>query len=233
LSVTGGTTGVKLTFDNNLAIASFAPGGGADASLQLTAGAKTYAFEFTDDSLGAPIPLQTAQNSTTQIVAVHINSTTQSTNQIVGALITAVQNTGFGVQQNTDGSLNILGNGVTAASFGSVTGGTFTASATIGVTSAALTGTQAVISTVQNAVTSVNTISANLGAATQQITGIQNFTSELSSALTAGVGALTDADLAAESARLTSLQTKQQLATQALSIANQQPQSLLTLFRNA
>ena len=45
------------------------------------------------------------------------------------------------------------------------------------------------------------------------------------------MGALTDADLAAESARLTSLQTKQQLATQSLSIANKQPQSLLTLFQ--
>ena len=42
---------------------------------------------------------------------------------------------------------------------------------------------------------------------------------------------LVDADLAEESARLTSLQTRQQLATQSLSIANQQSQSLLSLFR--
>jgi flagellin len=84
---------------------------------------------------------------------------------------------------------------------------------------------------VQSAITAANTISATLGAATDQITGLQSFTSSLSSALTAGVGALTDADLAAESAKLTSLQTKQQLATQSLSIANKQPQSLLTLFQ--
>ena len=87
------------------------------------------------------------------------------------------------------------------------------------------------ISTVQAAINNANKIAANLGAATQQLTGIQNFTTSLSSALTAGVGALTDADLAAESAKLTSLQTKQQLATQSLSIANKQPQSLLTLFQ--
>jgi flagellin len=74
-------------------------------------------------------------------------------------------------------------------------------------------------------------VAVNLGALSQQITGIQNFTSALSSALTAGVGALTDADLAAESAKLTSLQTAQQLATQSLSIANKQPQTLLTLFQ--
>jgi len=82
-------------------------------------------------------------------------------------------------------------------------------------------------------VTTLNTIAANLCAASQQITGIQNFTTSLSSALTAGVGALTDADLASESAQLSSLQTKQQLATQALSIANSQPQSLLSLFKNS
>jgi flagellin len=46
-----------------------------------------------------------------------------------------------------------------------------------------------------------------------------------------GLGALVDADLAEESARLTALQTRQQLATQSLSIANQQSQSLLSLFR--
>ena len=45
------------------------------------------------------------------------------------------------------------------------------------------------------------------------------------------MGALTDADLSAESAQLTSLQTKQQLAIQSLSIANSQSQSLLSLFR--
>jgi flagellin len=50
-------------------------------------------------------------------------------------------------------------------------------------------------------------------------------------AMNSGLGALIDADLANESARLQPLQTKQQLATQSLSIANQAPQSLLSLFR--
>jgi flagellin len=50
-------------------------------------------------------------------------------------------------------------------------------------------------------------------------------------ALEGGLGALIDADLAKESARLQALQIRQQLGTQSLSIANQAPQSLLTLFR--
>ena len=50
-------------------------------------------------------------------------------------------------------------------------------------------------------------------------------------ALESGLGALIDADLAKESARLQSLQIRQQLGTQSLSIANQAPQTLLSLFQ--
>jgi len=49
--------------------------------------------------------------------------------------------------------------------------------------------------------------------------------------LNSGIGNLVDADLAKESANLQALQVKQQLGTQALSIANQAPQALLSLFR--
>ena len=50
-------------------------------------------------------------------------------------------------------------------------------------------------------------------------------------ALEAGIGNLVDADLAKESARLQSLQIKQQLGAQALSIANQAPSLILSFFR--
>ena len=57
------------------------------------------------------------------------------------------------------------------------------------------------------------------------------FNDKLQDALEAGIGNLVDADLAKESARLTALQTKQQLGVQALSIANQSSSILLGLFR--
>lgn len=50
-------------------------------------------------------------------------------------------------------------------------------------------------------------------------------------ALNGGLGSLIDADLAKESAQLQALQIRQQLGTQALSIANQAPQTLLSLFK--
>ena len=57
------------------------------------------------------------------------------------------------------------------------------------------------------------------------------FNNAISDATTQGLGSLVDADLAKESAKLQSLQIKQQLGTQSLGIANQAPQSLLGLFR--
>ncbi|MBN8552478.1 MAG: flagellin [Caulobacterales bacterium] len=57
------------------------------------------------------------------------------------------------------------------------------------------------------------------------------FTQKLQDALEAGAGNLVDADMAKESAKLTALQTKQQLGVQALSIANNASSALLGLFR--
>lgn len=61
---------------------------------------------------------------------------------------------------------------------------------------------------------------------------IQNeFVGKLSDSLKTGIGVMVDTDMEEASARLQALQVQQQLATQALSIANQQPQGLLSLFR--
>ncbi len=78
----------------------------------------------------------------------------------------------------------------------------------------------------------VNSQLARLGAATKRIESHNIFVGKLQDQLTAGIGNLVDADLAVESARLQAAQVKQQLGTQALSIANQAPQSILSLFRN-
>ena len=56
------------------------------------------------------------------------------------------------------------------------------------------------------------------------------FTQKLSDTLTQGIGNLVDANMAQESAQLQSLQVKQQLGVQALSIANQAPETILSLF---
>lgn len=73
---------------------------------------------------------------------------------------------------------------------------------------------------------------AELGAQSKQIERHTTYVGKLSDALEAGIGNLVDADMAKESARLTALQVQQQLGVQALSIANQAPQIILSLFKN-
>jgi len=79
--------------------------------------------------------------------------------------------------------------------------------------------------------TAVNTALGELGKEMRAINLQTTFLTEVRDATTEGLGNIVDADMAAESARLTSLQVQQQLSQQALGIANQRPQSLLSLFR--
>jgi len=72
---------------------------------------------------------------------------------------------------------------------------------------------------------------AAFGSAQKRIDTQSDFIKSLTDSLTTGIGALVDADMEATSARLQALQVQQQLATQSLSIANQQPQNILALFR--
>jgi flagellin len=89
----------------------------------------------------------------------------------------------------------------------------------------------ALVSVVSNSITAVNAAVAKLGTASQAFALQTTFVSKLTDTLTTGVGNLVDADVAKESANLTALQTKQQLGIQALSIANQGPSALLSLFK--
>jgi flagellin len=88
----------------------------------------------------------------------------------------------------------------------------------------------AFLNVVDQASQAVQNTAAQFGAVQQNIQSQQTFVSNLSDSLTTGVGNLVDADMTSASARLSALQTQQQLGTQALSIANQAPQALLKLF---
>jgi flagellin len=102
-------------------------------------------------------------------------------------------------------------------------------------------GQDQTISSTANATTAlglVNTTIDNLGtrlatwgAGAKRLDVHRTFVGKLQDALTNGIGAIVDADLAKESAKLQALQVKQQLGTQALSIANSSSQTALSLFR--
>jgi len=90
---------------------------------------------------------------------------------------------------------------------------------------------QAMIDTLTTTQTNLKTTLSTLGAGSRKIDAQLSFSSKLSDVVEAGIGNLVDADLAKESARLQALQVKQQLGIQALSIANQAPQAIMSLFR--
>ena len=87
------------------------------------------------------------------------------------------------------------------------------------------------VATIQTSLTNVNSALAKLSAGVKKFSIQSGFAQKLSDTLTQGIGQLVDANMANESAMLQSLQVKQQLGVQALSIANQAPQTILSLFR--
>ena len=87
------------------------------------------------------------------------------------------------------------------------------------------------MSTVDDAISSMTDAATSLGAIKTRIDIQKDFADAMKSAIDKGVGQLVDADMNEESTRLQALQVRQQLGIQALSIANQQAQSILSLFR--
>ena len=88
------------------------------------------------------------------------------------------------------------------------------------------------LAAIDTALATATSALATLGAQAKQIETHNIFVSKLMDSLETGIGKLVDADLAKESARLQALQVQQQLGAQSLSIANQAPQIILSLFRN-
>ncbi|MBV9043854.1 MAG: flagellin [Alphaproteobacteria bacterium] len=87
------------------------------------------------------------------------------------------------------------------------------------------------VATVGASLKNVNSALSKLSSGAKKFSIQATFAQKLSDTLSAGIGNLVDADMAMESARLQALQVKQQLGVQALSIANQAPNTILSLFR--
>ncbi|WP_170451425.1 flagellin [Ruegeria arenilitoris] len=92
-------------------------------------------------------------------------------------------------------------------------------------------GAAAALGTIETLIDTAIDASAAFGSAQGRIETQKEFISNLTDSFKFGIGSLVDADMEETSARLQALQVQQQLATQSLSIANQAPQSILSLFR--
>ncbi|MEI4472017.1 flagellin N-terminal helical domain-containing protein [Frigidibacter sp. MR17.24] len=88
-----------------------------------------------------------------------------------------------------------------------------------------------VLSSSESVLSRATEAATSLGVSEKSIENQQEFLTQLSDNIDTGVGAMVDANMEEEAARLQALQVQQQLATQSLSIANQAPQNLLSLFQ--
>lgn len=94
-----------------------------------------------------------------------------------------------------------------------------------------VTNAQSVMTELTSSIAAVSAALGDIGAQARQIEQHNIFVSKLTDVLEGGISNLVDADMAKEGAKLQALQVQQQLGAQALSIANQSPQIVLSLFR--
>jgi len=92
-------------------------------------------------------------------------------------------------------------------------------------------GASAALDNIETLIDTAIDAAAAFGSSQGRIETQSSFISKLTDSLRVGIGSLVDADMEAASARLQALQVQQQLGVQALSIANQAPQNILSLFR--
>jgi flagellin len=156
-----------------------------------------------------------------QVTSIVANSTFDGANMSNGA---AVANQAVSLGDSAGGN-NIV---IAGANLG-LGGATVTVAAAASVNSSANALTT--LGQVNASITNLGTQLATWGAGSRRLDMHKQFVTKLQDALNSGIGAMTDADLSKESAKLQSLQVKQQLGIQALSIANGAAQSALSLFR--
>ena len=154
-----------------------------------------------------------------QLKTIIANAEFNGTNLIDGST------TGISALANADGSNNITVADEDLSLSGSIV--------TIATNAAFTTATQAdnIASQIGTSLDNLSASLARLGTGSKSLEIHKTFVGKLSDALERGIGNLVDADLAKESARLQSLQVKQQLGIQALSIANSAPSAILGYFR--
>lgn len=172
------------------------------------------------------------------ISATDVDGTNSIPDMIAVGLKNAIDGLGIdGLQVNYDsaspGVLSFVNDGTddltVTGQFSNAGAGGLGALSAIDVNTSA--GAAAALGSIETMIETAINAAASFGSAQKRIDTQAEFVKNLTDSLVSGIGALVDADMEAASARLQALQVQQQLATQSLSIANQQPQNILALFR--
>ncbi len=131
----------------------------------------------------------------------------------------------------TDGTdtIAVRVDAMTSATDGHTIGGGLAALSDVDVSTTS--GANEALASIEGLIQTAIDGAAAFGSARGRIDTQSDFISKLSDSLKSGIGAMVDANMEEASARLQALQVQQQLGVQSLSIANQAPQTILSLFR--
>jgi flagellin len=215
--------------------ASVADGASQDITIASVADGNSYRI-LLNDSAGA--------NSIGQRTFEYVAGTSDSADSVAASLASQISNffsatgeTNYTVSRADDviTVTNASGSAL-AITASSATGGTAAATpgglgavANIDVTTDA--GATSALTSIESLLQTSIDAAAGFGSSQTRIENQGEFVNSLVDSMTAGIGGLVDADMEAASAKLQALQVQQQLGVQSLSIANQAPQQLLSLFR--
>ena len=170
---------------------------------------------------------QAALNADVQSTLTRIQQTISAATFNGANLLNGSTPAGFKFMANADATASITLSSQNLSLGGSII--TLTAGSSVATTTQASN----LLTLVDASIANTNAAVANIGSQNAQISAHASFITTLSDSLTTGVGGLVDADVAAESARLTALQVQQQLGAQSLSIANQSSSVILSLFHSS
>ncbi|PIE16231.1 MAG: flagellin [Rhodobacterales bacterium] len=233
----GGTAGVIDANDGTISLDTFAfldNSGGAGGAAALARGTAGLDNSVADGLMAGDL-------MTLQVGAVEAQYTVRegdTAEALVAGMKTALQAAGLSETDLTmdiatdTGALTITNKTNTdiAFSFSASRGsGGLAGLAAIDVSNGA--GATAALGSIENMINTAIDASAEFGSVQGRINTQNDFIGKLTDSLKSGIGSMVDADMEEASARLQALQVQQQLGVQALSIANQSPQSVLSLFR--
>jgi flagellin len=230
--VFGATTGGTVSADGDTFVLSLDQGGGTD-DIEIQDGATAWAA-------GDKVTMRIGDKQASYTIT---DSDVTSTNNSVADLVAvgmknAIDALGIDgltvdYDSGTPGTLSFTNDGTKDLSVGgqfkNAGSGGLGALSSIDVSTAS--GAATALSSIEGMLQTSIDAAAEFGSVQNRVDIQSKFVGKLTDSLKSGIGSMVDADMEETSARLQALQVQQQLATQSLSIANQAPQNILSLFR--
>lgn len=230
--VFGTSTGGTISTDADTFVLALDQGGGTDDitiqngatawaagdQVSIRLGDKTASYTVSDSDVAS------GANSIADLVAVGLKNSIDSLG--ISGLTVDYDSANPGQLAFTNGGTQDLS---VSGQYKNASSGGLGALASIDVSTAA--GATAALASIDALEQTAIDAASSFGSSQNRIDIQKDFVGQLTDALKAGIGSMVDADMEETSARLQALQVQQQLATQSLSIANQAPQSILSLFK--